>query len=1133
MFCKGFVSSGSLLFLCFSFMLNLKTDLSFAAIRMGGIEMIRYLLTYMPVVYVLVVAPTNEKGSITNPVPIAILWLLSPIFVLVALFTLVPAILLFFYAPGSYRDDRFPGWEMKLIFKRKTFLWLAVSDCIGALAVFPNITYIWWWFASTNNQGIVAWLLFVFTFLFMLGFGAWAKALSMTAKDGVRFLAGAALLIAPPSLIRAVAQEEVSAYIGYGQIPLMAIILSGLSLLLEGIRTTAQWTAKIKVLDSRWRLLSYGTANVTAVAFFGILSPVLTTAIALRWVGESSKRVLYIGSSEPKPLADWAMLTVVPVGILQFVVQLFATPFIVREMGANVVPVKHRAQNRCVRVLTAPSLLAVGLFLIAFLALRPSFNLLDKPLEYKPARRCDGRWTPADIAKLTERCTVKDTKTSRAFRRNRHGQITLARYNCLRHMALHGGTDFVLQKNKDRDENSENTCIILQCLDQPSIHKVVRPEPSRPFDDKDQGKDGNYQNEVWSQTCLGDSPTKMVGVELMEWNHNDVAQECRDYLGAAGIDYVEVAPPTEHVLGSQAFIKYQPTSWQLNSRSGTEAEFYNMVQVCRENNVAIMVDFVINHLGTSFPSDELSNALPRMKGHKCGEKDKVSSKCQCGISVNCTGWNGTLYGPRQYDCLHWDSDSDACKIKSPLFHHTIGDNSKPACVQDLVNPGPTNPLTGNERCDVGFGADLDTENIDTIHRIQKYLLKLVDAGVSMLRIDAEMLVAAASTAVILEPFPWDFSVAELYYYPPRTANYDLRLKVTAFYDYHFGQELNDWLTGDRPMPYYRPLGPFDLNSLDTDRNGREVGWVKFLGTEDKFPQSENLVVFIDNHDGLSYPLDYRAPANYTSATNLMLFHPWGAATQLMSSFWYDCNCTTSNKYKCAEKCKSGAQIPPMVPLSDEDEWRVQHNKTFALSVNLTRKLTSASSGCRVAPTKDISEDKDWNDGKCFDPNHPGKCLWICQHRWIGVAALARARKLVPKNLTAHAIELDKKTASFAFSVGKITWMYMQNQTSPEGNLQDLLSPGYRTGLPPGRTYCNLALLPSWPKNFPESLANWQGSDGQNHCRDDSNKMKIQLDVNGSISSGSAPPGSLGGTVVIHKDFLTTSEHHQPGATEFI
>ena len=42
--------------------------------------------------------------------------------------------------------------------------------------------------------------------------------------------------------------------------------------------------------------------------------------------------------------------------------------------------------------------------------------------------------------------------------------------------------------------------------------------------------------------------------------------------------------------------RYQPASYHLETRSGTEAEFETMVARCNAVNVRIYVDLVINHM---------------------------------------------------------------------------------------------------------------------------------------------------------------------------------------------------------------------------------------------------------------------------------------------------------------------------------------------------------------------------------------------------------------------------------------------------------------------------------------------------------------------------------------------------------
>lgn len=85
-------------------------------------------------------------------------------------------------------------------------------------------------------------------------------------------------------------------------------------------------------------------------------------------------------------------------------------------------------------------------------------------------------------------------------------------------------------------------------------------------------------------------------VHLFEWNWSDVAAECESFLGPKGFAAVQVSPPSEHIQGSQWWTRYQPVSYQLESRGGTRAEFESMVSRCKAVGVDIYVDAVINHM---------------------------------------------------------------------------------------------------------------------------------------------------------------------------------------------------------------------------------------------------------------------------------------------------------------------------------------------------------------------------------------------------------------------------------------------------------------------------------------------------------------------------------------------------------
>jgi hypothetical protein len=517
-----------------------------------------------------------------------------------------------------------------------------------------------------------------------------------------------------------------------------------------------------------------------------------------------------------------------------------------------------------------------------------------------------------------------------------------------------------------------------------------------------------------------------------------------------------------------------------------------MVRTCREHNVAIMVDFIINHLASSFPTPDTVDAFP----FKMGD---VGIK-QCGVNIACESYNGAKYGSRSYSCQEWNSSSDKCDIQPSSFHHTIGDDSKPACTFDMQSM-QINLLTGVELCDPGFGADLNTEDLHTVRLLQDYLLRLTDAGVTMLRIDAATLVAASSQGAIIEPFPWEFNTAEVLGWsrsPSVAKMMDVyeRFKMTTLYDFSYGTMIGASLydqAGGIPktfvdLPDYRPRGPYNRD-VATD------GWFN-----DMIPQSENVLVYIDNHDGMSGALNYHTAQLYGQAVLFMLAHPFGAAAQIMSSFYYANNGAAST-----------VQTPPLAPMTPDE---IERSRTD-YRVNLTRKVDGAAGKCRISP-RDMA-DPDWLNGKCEESDSTG-CNWICQHRWTGVAGLTHVRKSIAKDVTMKRIWKDASNGGFAFSIGSIAWVFMKPYITPKGNLKDLLQSPQTTGLPQGE-YCNLAQLPS---KYAGSLSQWPDSDGQKYCADSKNEMIIQLDASGFVTDGVAPAGKLNGMVVIHKDFPVQS-----------
>ena len=175
-----------------------------------------------------------------------------------------------------------------------------------------------------------------------------------------------------------------------------------------------------------------------------------------------------------------------------------------------------------------------------------------------------------------------------------------------------------------------------------------------------------------------------VVVHLFEWKWTDIAAECDTVLGPAGFKAVQISPPEEHsiVPTHDWSERYQPVSYSVaHSRSGTGAEFSDMVNRCKAAGVDIIADAVINHM-TNYPSP--------------------------GV-----GSNGTSYSKYEYPGLYTMSDFHApCSVTN---------------YQDAANV---------QDCELLSLPDLNTGLASVRQKIAGYLVTLARLGVAGFRIDA-------------------------------------------------------------------------------------------------------------------------------------------------------------------------------------------------------------------------------------------------------------------------------------------------------------------------------------------------------------------------------------------------------------
>jgi alpha-amylase len=233
---------------------------------------------------------------------------------------------------------------------------------------------------------------------------------------------------------------------------------------------------------------------------------------------------------------------------------------------------------------------------------------------------------------------------------------------------------------------------------------------------------------------------RTVIVQLFEWKWTDIAQECENFLGPRGYKGVQISPPQEAIVsaGNPWWVSYQPVSYKLDSRNGSQAEFTDMVKRCNAAGVAIYADAVINH----------------MTGADSG-----------------TGNAGTTFTHYAYPGLYQYED----------FHH-CGMNGN----DDIVS---YQNRTEVQTCELLNLADLNTGSVHVQDTLAGYLNNLLSMGVAGFRIDAAKHIAAQELHTIQGKINKTLSGAQPYIYqeviegasePIKAGEYTMNGNVTEF-----------------------------------------------------------------------------------------------------------------------------------------------------------------------------------------------------------------------------------------------------------------------------------------------------------------------------------------------------------------
>ncbi|XP_055383835.1 alpha-amylase 1-like [Condylostylus longicornis] len=424
-------------------------------------------------------------------------------------------------------------------------------------------------------------------------------------------------------------------------------------------------------------------------------------------------------------------------------------------------------------------------------------------------------------------------------------------------------------------------------------------------------------------------------VHLFEWKWRDIARECENYLGPKGFGGVQLSPVNENVIIKNRpwYERYQPISYKLITRSGNREDLQNMIQRCNAAGVRIYVDAVINHMAA--------------------------------------------YNEENMEVFGTANSSANPKEKSyPAVPYTADDFNPVCSIKNYQDPVQV------RNCELVGLRDLNQSKQHVREKIVGFFNDLVDTGVAGFRIDAAK-------------HMWPKDLKQIYE--------NIKNLNTEFFP-----------RNSRPFIYQEviDLGDENIKNFDYTDMGRvtefkhsiEIGnlfrgnltlnMAKNWGPKFDFLQSEDALVFVDNHDiqrghgaGGESILTYKNDKLYKLASTFMLTHPYGL-TRIMSSFYFS--------------------DPSQGPPSDNQE-------------NI------------ISPTFD-------SDGLCTKTSG-----WVCEHRWKEIEQLVKFRNMVEGAPLTN--WWDNGKDAIAFSRERKGFVAINNEPNS-------VTAYLQTSLPPGM-YCNL------------------------------------------------------------------------------
>ena len=261
------------------------------------------------------------------------------------------------------------------------------------------------------------------------------------------------------------------------------------------------------------------------------------------------------------------------------------------------------------------------------------------------------------------------------------------------------------------------------------------------------------------------SPGKTF-VHLFEWSWNDIAIECETFLSKKGYDGVQISPPEDHIQGDPWWTRYQPVTYGLNSRSGTEEELRDMIQRCNAVGVNIYADAVINHMAAS-----------------SGDHASIM---------------GNSWGNRNYPGLYSAND----------FHHNDNNNQTNCQVNNYQDAHNV------QYCDLTGLPDLATGSDYVRQTIQKYLDSLYNLGVKGLRIDAAKHQNVDELSQVISPYTDHFTFLEVISGNGEAVSPQQYLNLATVTEFNYGRSM---ASNVKQSGKFSNLQGFDSNFISSQK----------------------------------------------------------------------------------------------------------------------------------------------------------------------------------------------------------------------------------------------------------------------------------------------------------------------------